>query len=100
MANLDGVGEALLPSGLRRYVSFNSATVLVVLLVVIIACIRAFVKFPPDQVAMFAEQNRRVHSLPFLVGYSLFAAVCFLCIYATRRFTRFIMCEWLSMRWC
>src|SRR4051794_26441828 len=87
MTNLDALGEALLPSGIRQYVSFKSAAVLVLLLVVMTALFRAFVRLPPEQVAMFAEQNKGVQSPAFLIGYSLFAAICFVCIYATRRFT-------------
>jgi hypothetical protein len=82
-------GELFVPSGMRPYVSFKSATVLVLLLVTLTACLRAFVKFSPEQVSMYAEQNRLVHSATFLISYNVFVALCFIGIYATRRFRRY-----------
>jgi hypothetical protein len=76
----------LVPSYARRCWTFRNATLVAIFAAIASACVRGFVRFPPEYVARMESYNP-FHSPAFVGLYYVFVAVVLGLVYATRNHT-------------
>ena len=88
------VTNVLLPPNLRPYHTFRNATIVALLATIATALVRAFIKFPPAEIAQL-ESHNVLHSPVYLGLYYLFVAVVLWLVHATRsRSTWYVWRVW------